>query len=118
MAMTVLQKTLKNQPVITVCTIIWIHHGSDWGKPESTPHRSVVDVDGPSVACLTIYATYVVVGWWYEHHMFDNLCYIHRVWLVICPMTLQTWKPLLVGRGVELMATNKDKLRGEGKGTD
>ena len=70
----------------------------NWGKPERASHRSVVDVDGTSVACLTIYATYTVVGWWYEYRMLDNLRYIHDVWLVVCPMTLQTQKPLSVGR--------------------
>ena len=31
-----------------------------WGEPERAPHRSVVDVGGTSVACLTIYDTYTV----------------------------------------------------------
>ena len=62
------------------------------------PHRLVVDVDGMSVACLTIYATYMVASWWYERRMSDNLRYIHGGWLVVCPMTLQARKPLSVGR--------------------
>ena len=51
---------------------IYIYHGAwvdqrvlpwyNWGEPEGAPHRSVVDVGGTSVACLTIYATYTVFG--------------------------------------------------------
>ena len=30
-------------------------------------------VGGTSIACPTIYTTYMVVGWWYERRMPDNL---------------------------------------------
>ena len=65
----------------------------NWGEPELAPHRLVVDVGGTSVACQTIYATYTVVGWWYERHMLDNLRYIHGVWLVVRPMILLDEQP-------------------------
>ena len=56
-----------------------------WGEPERAPHRSVVDADGTSIACPTIYATYTVADWWYERHMPDNLRNIHGGWLVVRP---------------------------------
>ena len=54
-----------------------------WGKPERAPLRSVVDVGGTSVAFLTIYTTYTVVGWWYKRRTPDNLSYTHGGWLVV-----------------------------------
>ena len=57
--------------------------------------------------------------WWYERRMSDNLHYIHGVWLVVCPTIYFTnteasteatvsWTS---SRGVELMASNEDRLR-------
>ena len=87
----------------------------NWGEPERAPHRLVVDVGGMSVTCLTIYATYTVVGWWYERRMPDNLHYIHGVWLVVRPTIYFTNTEATVSwtsnQGVELMASNEDSLR-------
>ena len=73
---------------------------------------SVVDVGGTSVACLKIYATYTVVGWWYERRMPDNLHYIHGVWLVVRPTIYFTSTEATVSwtsrRGVELIASNEN----------
>ena len=54
-----------------------------WGEPERAPHRSVVDVGGTSVACPKIYATYMVVGWWYECRMLDNLHILPTIYAYI-----------------------------------
>ena len=85
------------------------------GEPERAPHRLVVDVGGTSVAFPTIYATYTVVGWWYERRMLANLCYIHDIWLVIRLTIYFTSTEATVSWtsswGVQLMASNKDRLR-------
>ena len=86
-----------------------------WGEPERAPHRSVVDVGGMSVACLTIYGTYTAVGWWCERHMLDNLHYKYGVWLVVRPTIYFTNMEATVSwtnsRGVKVMASNEEILR-------
>ena len=45
--------------VYDVCVYdVCAHVCNYWSEPERAPHRSVVDIDGMSVTCMTIYATY------------------------------------------------------------
>ena len=80
-----------------------------------TPHRLVVDIDGTSVASPTIYATYTVACWWYECRI--HATYINAQCLVShTPYDFANTEATVIwtsswGPGVELMASNEDKLR-------
>ena len=107
-------------PLVHIAGLYHVHQPNHyWGKPERAPHGSVVNVGGTSVTYPTIYATHTAVGWWYERRMSDNLHYIHGVWLVVRPTIYFTnteasteatvsWTS---SRGVELIASNEDRLR-------
>ena len=87
----------------------------NWGKPERTPHRSVVDVGGTSIACPTIYTTYTVVswlvGWWYERPMLNNLRFIHASH---CQLDEQPWSRV---DGQQQRQTKEKKVKGQIKKT-
>ena len=92
-----------------------------WGEPERAPHKSVVNVGwwllvrASRVRQFTLHNT--VVGWSYERRVPDNLLYKYgSYWLgdytsVVCSRIYKHVLWTSSSWGVELMASNEDRLR-------